>query len=455
MSEKTFRVGYHRITVEPTEPIPLTGYSNEPKRFHQEVAQEICATCVAISDKNDNTVLMIGTDICTVVPEIYESVRQRVADATGIDDTHIYIAATHTHAAPAVGRTEISESMRRYADRFYDAIVEAAVKAMEDRVPAGMMTGSIETENMNFVKHYRARDNKTGEISYIGDCFGTTVGKTLVDHATKSDPTMHVVKFTRENAKDVVMVNFRAHPHFDGGSKVYKLSSDYIGAFRTALESLVDCHCVYFQGAAGNQNSSTRLPAERRYTSAVSYGLGLAGYAAECLHKYMKEVPTGLVKTKQVRFIGHINHTQNHLAEVGKSLRQRWNQDFDWNNYREEADSYGIRSPYHAGAIWWNSERNDEEHGWMILNAVAVGEEFAFVTFPGEMFDSISVRMEENSPYFTTMMLGYCYHHLGYLPSAVAYKYTSYETDITRFAPGTGEMVADKHVEMLKELKNG
>ena len=50
MSE--FRVGYHRIAVEPTEPIPLTGYSNEPKRFHQEVAQEICATCVAVSDKN-------------------------------------------------------------------------------------------------------------------------------------------------------------------------------------------------------------------------------------------------------------------------------------------------------------------------------------------------------------------------------------------------------------------
>ena len=90
----------------------------------------------------------------------------------------------------------------------------------------------------------------------------------------------------------------------------------------------------------------------------------------------------------------------------------------------------------------------------MILNAVSIGDEFAFVTFPGEMFDSISVRMEENSPYFTTMMLGYCYHHLGYLPSAVAYKYTSYETDITRFAPGTGEMVADKHVEMLRELKN-
>ena len=117
------------------------------------------------------------------------------------------------------------------------------------------------------------------------------------------------------------------------------------------------------------------------------------------------------------------------------------------------SEPYGIRSVYHAGAIKWNSLRNKEEDGWMVLNAVSIGEDFAFVTFPGEMFDSISVRMEENSPYPATMMLGYCCHHIGYLPSAVAYKYTSYETDITRFAPGTGEQVADAQVAMLRELK--
>ena len=89
----------------------------------------------------------------------------------------------------------------------------------------------------------------------------------------------------------------------------------------------------------------------------------------------------------------------------------------------------------------------------MILNAVSIGDDLAFVTFPGEMYDSISVRMEENSPFKTTLMLGYCHHHIGYLPSAVAYKYTSYETDITRFQAGTGEEVADTYVKMLKELK--
>jgi len=144
----------------------------------------------------------------------------------------------------------------------------------------------------------------------------------------------------------------------------------------------------------------------------------------------------------------------DHLAPIAKELRQQWNKDFDTAKLKERALPLGIRSQFHAGAIWWNSERTKEEDGWIILNAVAIGDAFAFVTFPGEMYDSISVRMEENSPFFTTMMLGYCYHHLGYLPSRVAYKYTSYETDITRFAAGTGEQVADTQVKMLEELKN-
>ena len=42
--------------------------------------------------------------------------------------------------------------------------------------------------------------------------------------------------------------------------------------------------------------------------------------------------------------------------------------------------------------------------------------------------------------------------HVGYLPAAIAFEYTSYETDITRFVQGTGEMVRDEYIRMLNEL---
>ena len=88
----------------------------------------------------------------------------------------------------------------------------------------------------------------------------------------------------------------------------------------------------------------------------------------------------------------------------------------------------------------------------MVLNAVAIGDFLSLVTFPGELFDSLSAYVEDQSPFNTTLVLGYAHHQVGYLPSRTAFKYTSYETDITRFACGTGEKVANIYVDMLTEL---
>ena len=449
----TIRVGYARYQVDPTEPIPLAGYSNEKKRFHNKITNPVCVTCVAISDTDDTTVLMVGMDLCTVPTDYMERLPEITA-ATGVPADRIYMAATHTHAGPSIGVADRFPSMQKYAQQYFDALIHACKDALTDRKPAAIYTGSIETQNMNFVRHYKVTDPADDHVCFGGDVFPPPAQCTYLEHATAIDPTLHIVKFVRQGGKDVVMANFRAHATLDCGGKNLNLSSSFIGPFRDALESMLDCHAVYFQGASGNNQPISRFPHERRFNTAASYGMALAAWCMQGLETCMTQVPSGKIKTKQVKFFGKINHTMDHLAPIAKKLRQEWNEHLDSKRCREEGKPYGIRSPMHAGAIWWNSERNDEEHGWMILNAVSVGDHFAFVTFPGEMFDSISVRMEENSPFDTTMMLGYCYHHIGYMPSMAAWKYTSYETDITRFAPGAGESVADKHVEMLKELKS-
>ena len=452
MEHKLF-AGYSRQVVEPTESIPLGGYSNELKRFHTAMTEDICITSVALTDENDSTILMIGADICTVSAPVAEPGRKRVSEATGIPEDHIFIAATHTHSAPGLAKQEL-ECIKKYTEQLIVAMAETAVAAIADRKPAKMFAGSMETENLNFIKHYKVRDNVTGELSVLGDQYGDSKGKTIIEHMTRVDPTLHVVKFVREGGKDIVLANFRAHPHFTGGYKKYDLSSDYIGAFRMALEAMYDCHAVYFQGACGNVNSSTRIAGERRYTTCRSHGTGLAAATLECLGRCMKEVTPAPIKTKQAKVYGEINKPDEKLADAARMVREVWVETYDRQLCVDKGWDLGIHSPYHAGALLANLTRTKEEHGWMILNAVTLGKELAFVTFPGEMYDAISVRMEDGSPFNTTLMLGYCYHHVGYLPSAVAYKYGSYEVDVTRMAPGTGEMVADTYIEMLKELKD-
>lgn len=451
--EHKLYAGYSRQVVEPTESIPLGGYSNELKRFHTAMTEDICVTAVALSDENDSTILMIGADICTVGLPVAEPARKRVCQATGLPEDRVFIAATHTHSAPGLAKQEL-ECIQKYTQQLITAMAETAVAALADRKPAKLFVGSWETRNLNFIKHYRVRDKNTGQVRIIGDQYGTSKDAFMVDHVTRVDPTVHVVRVEREGGKDIVLTNFRAHPHFTGGYKKYDLSSDYIGAFRMALEAMYDCHAVYFQGACGNVNSSTRMPDERLYTTCRSHGTGLAAEVLECLGRYMKEVEPAQIKTKQVTVYGEINKPDEKLADAARMVRKIWAETYDRDLCVEKGWDLGIHSPYHAGALLANLNRTKEEHGGMILNAVTLGKELAFVTFPGEMYDSISVRMEDNSPFATTLMLGYCYHHIGYLPSAQAYKYGSYEVDVTRMAPGTGEMVADTYVEMLKELKD-
>ena len=366
---------------------------------------------------------------------------------------HIFIAATHTHSGPSLIKVEY-ESVRNYRVKFMNSLQTAAKLALADMLPAKMLAGSIETHNLNFVKHYKMRDIVTGELSVIGDQYGTDKGKIYVDHMTKADPTLHIVQFARKGGKDVVLANFRAHPHFTGGYKKYDLSSDYIGSFRMALEAMYDCHAVYFQGASGNINSSTRLSGERRYTTCRSYGAALAASALECLGRCMREVTPSPIRTIQKTFYSKINHTRDHQVEEGRRIWDLWKETYDLQLCIDAGKPYDIHGPYHAWSIRANYERTDEDDGWLILNAVSLGEDLAFVTYPGELFDSLSVRMEEASPFLTTMLFGYCYHHRFYLPSMAAFNYGSYEVDTTRFLPGTGEQVADTYVEMLNQIKN-
>ena len=69
------------------------------------------------------------------------------------------------------------------------------------------------------------------------------------------------------------------------------------------------------------------------------------------------------------------------------------------------------------------------------------------------MKHTISVMVEEGSPYPQTLTLGYCNAYRGYIPSKFGYEYTCYESDATWFEPGIGEKIAEQFITMLKEMK--
>ena len=196
------------------------------------------------------------------------------------------------------------------------------------------------------------------------------------------------------------------------------IASSYIGPFTRELESRTNAHVAFFQGACGNVNVTSKIPAEVAYTNATEkldrmydYSKKLADYAMQALDN-LSEITPGAIRTKQVTYMGKVKHTFDHLYEKAKEVVAFWQKEYDPAAAKALANSYGIRSQFHALDIVYCYEQGDTNP--IILNAVAIGDELAFVTFPGELFDCISVGTERQSPFKTTMCFGYSHHHVGF-----------------------------------------
>ena len=286
-SEKGFRVGYARCDITPEEAVPLGGFGNCDKRLSTSILRRLYVSCIAITDEQDYTVLLFSCDFINPYQQLMNA-RPIISQSTGVPEHQILINSSHTHAGPDVGSTSF-ESIQRWIALVNEQLVRAGTDAMADRKAANMSYGSIETENLNFIKHYKHVD-ADGSVKFFGDNFGTQVLDETTEHTTQIDQTMFMLKFEREGGKDVVFASWRAHPLLDGSSSRTELSSDYPGAFREAMELQLDCHFSFFQGAAGNNNSSSRLAKEVRTKDTAEYGALLAGYAIDCLNNNMTKV---------------------------------------------------------------------------------------------------------------------------------------------------------------------
>ncbi len=446
--EKTFRVGYARYDITPEEAVPLGGFGNCDKRISTKILRRLYVTCVAITDEQDNTVLMYGCDFINPYASLMNA-RPVVAQATGVPEHQILINSSHTHAGPDQGSSQF-QSIQNWIALTNEQIVKAGQEAMADRKPATMSYGSIETEGLNFIKHYKYID-QNGNVQFFGDNFGTQVLDETTEHTTQIDQTMFLVKFEREGDKPVVMASWRAHPLLDGGSSRTELSSDYPGAFREAMELQYDCDFVFYQGAAGNNNSSSRLPQEVRTKNTAEYGALLAGYAIEGLTNNMTDVGNpGLLQTRYTMLEQDVNHDTDSLYHAAREVQVVFQ---NTNVYAEAAkagEPYGIRSPYMANAII--NRYNKDKTAVSELNAVAFGDHVAFVSAPNELFDQLGEMTEAGSSYPMTVTLGYTNGYTGYIPTLYGFEHTSYETDVCWFKPGIGEIMVDTFLTMLDEM---
>ena len=427
------RVGYGRVCTTPKNPVALS-HTQQPT--YSAVFEDVYVTCVAISDAQDNTLLLLTADLSHMTDTLKNGVLKQVSEATGVPQSNISFSVTHNHSG-----VDPSGSMLTFMK---DAAEESAVLAMEDRSAAELYAGATNTEGMNFVRHYTTADGY-----WVGDNYYSPTGSSSKEHEREPDTTMQLMNFVREGKKNVLMINWQAH-----GVYTYfmeHLCADFVGPFRTEVEKSLDCYTAYYQGAAGNLNPISNLAghnvAERTLAGMITYGKALAQYPIKAVGS-LEKVETGAVEVASTTYTATV---QNDSADIVMAAA----------NYRAaiEAGKTDAEAVVASGNLIHGMPgatrvmyRPDLGQSTDIpISAASVGD-IAFVMAPYEMFDDSGVAIREGSPYKMTFILGYTNGNFGYFPSKPCCDHGCYEQENGSYVAGTAEELVTCYIDLLNQM---
>ena len=127
-----FSVGYGKANITPDGQVGMGGYGRSDQRLSTGILSYLWVTCIAITDADDNTILIYGLDL-SASPTSYGYVGD-VSSATGVPIDNIIMSASHTHSSPDYGVN--TSGSGDAVKKLRQGLIDAAVTAMEDRKPA-------------------------------------------------------------------------------------------------------------------------------------------------------------------------------------------------------------------------------------------------------------------------------------------------------------------------------
>ena len=423
------QAGFGRADVSPLAPAPMGGYGDSDTRLSSSIMDPTYATCVAIK-QGDETFLFFTVDAIACKDDIANRLRDSIKGELGIPQENIIIGATHTHSgADWNGATS-------------SGCLKAAKDALADLAPATMSAGTTKLENMNFVRHYLMNDG-----TYYGSNFGSTESG-FKAHALDVDNELSLIKLTRADKKDILMINWQAHPASAARQQDYNgISADFVGYLRQKVELEAGVHVAYYTGASGNVNPRSHIDGETPASSATyqSYGATLGAMVIDAMAQ-LQDVDSSVTKTAKNKYVVEIDHSWDHMAAEASKVVGVWKQQ-GLEAGHKLAREYGFSSAYHANAITSRSIYKGEQT--KTLTAVRLGA-VAFINNDYEMFCDHGEYVKENSPFDVTFVITGC---SGYIANEAAYDYRSYESDTSPYVRGTGEKLAEEMARLLNTMK--
>lgn len=451
------KAGFARTDITPMMGIKIAGYYIE--RLADGVLDPLQVNAVALSC-DDEKVVLISVDNCMIGTAITDEYRKKVSEATGIPFEAIYIHATHTHQGPFLDDNPTDELLKQYYIEVGQKVTDAAVFAVEDLKPAKLGIGIGQAPGISFVRRYRMKD---GTVETNPGVWNPNIAEPI----GTPDERVNVLRFKREDAGDIVLVNFGLHPDVVGGCKI---SADWPGFLRRTVERVLPgTNCLFFNGAQGDVNHVNVFPKGGDFNDlAEDFDDVSRGYGHS---RHMGNVVTGAV----LQVFDKVEWLDvDKLSYIRKAVHVKSNMPSPEDDMEE---AYRIEKIHRAGkddelpykgmmltTVVAEAERRILlEHGpediTIYLSIISIGD-IAFVGVPGEPFTGIGRGLKSAEGW--RMVLPTCLTNGSasltdgsecYFPMKEAYDEGGYEARSSIFKAGVAEAIIESGLEALKGLR--
>lgn len=442
-TSEVLQVEFGRESIMPEDPFSAhLGGGDPAKRVAQSIKDNVYITCVAFQ-QGDQTFLLYTMDTVNSDDSFTTSAKTAITQLTSVAADNILMCATHTHAGISIDTNW--DGVDAYRRMFNEAAAYAGKAAMKDLAPAEVYHGNVQTEGLAFVRHYKLSDG-----SYAGSNFGNFANGPIIGHSKDAGETFQLVKFSRKEKKDIVMMNFPAHATFTTTSDTY-ISADYPSPTRQYIEANSDSMVAFFISAAGDQTPVSDIPNEAKFTRKqyAQYGEALGKYAVDALDQLTKSENITFKRSVQT-YVGKSNKEKLELLPYASAVIAAGNEYGTVNSKTVAvAQKNGFTSYFEAAAVV-NRTKTPATQSFDI-QAMTIGD-VGFVFAPYEMFNSQGAFIQENAACKTTFISTCSGGKWGYMPDALGFEIGCYESSITKFAPGIGEDLAQTFVDMLAQL---
>jgi hypothetical protein len=465
MSQKTenLRAGVGRRCINPPPNIAHGGWGAQKHEQAEGIDMDLWTTALACSDGN-TTAVILDIDIQILTNERADQIRLAVSHATQLPLENIRASATHTHSGPVPYKSWIEKGFEMVGPWFEHVAhrcTEATTEAISNLQPVTIRAGRGSCRINSNRRSVAATGERFLGVNPDGPC----------------DHEVIIVKLdTIAQQPLATVVNFACHPTIMGPPNRL-ITPDYPGAMKRVVEQAVGGHCLFLQGAAGDQGpligfqadvsvyrkfgailghevakvalELDHVPATVRFEKIIPSGAPLGMYAPEFatqaslpLSVLQKEISVPLREDLPKR-------------EVAAEKLDLWKTRLKL--AREKSDDAAITEAVYMARRADIQLRMAEDFGEATTaNARTHFTTFGDVALVGcniEPFCEIGLNVKQQSPFPFTCMSGYTNGRLAYMATAEEWPKGGYEVENSPFGQKAAEVLQKEIIATLHDLR--